>query len=305
MKDTQLRELKRWFRTYSRSFAMRDPDDQRNLDLKTDHTRRVCEAILDIGRSLRLNADDLRLAEAAALLHDAGRFEQYRRYHTFMDSKSEDHAELGVRVLEDHGVLDSLNREEARILRSAVRVHNRLAIPKNMDETCLLFSRLLRDADKVDVYKVVTDYYRIAHESPNETIQLDLPDVPEISESVVRDIRNRHVVLKEHLRTLNDFKLLQMGWIYDIYFPRTFQIVRERRYLDLILRSMPDRKEIRGLGGRLRADLDRFCAESAVRPPHPAGRDRRPSWRNGRKHIRETGCSKQERESIKRTRGFS
>ncbi|MBL7226115.1 MAG: HD domain-containing protein [Desulfobacteraceae bacterium] len=45
------------------------------MDLKADHTSRVCEAIVNIGRSLDLSREDLCLAEAAALLHDIGRFE--------------------------------------------------------------------------------------------------------------------------------------------------------------------------------------------------------------------------------------
>jgi HD superfamily phosphohydrolase YqeK len=239
---------------------MGNPDEQRNLDLKIEHTHRVCEVILDIGQSLSLNTEDLRLAEAAALLHDVGRFEQYWKYRTFMDSKSEDHAKLGVSVLEKKSVLEDLDENDARIIRCAVLYHNRLIIPEEEDGRCLLHCRLLRDADKIDVYKVVTDYYQIAHESPNEAIQLDLPDRPEISVSVMEDIRNKQVVKKEHLQTLNDFKLLQMGWIYDINFPHTFDLIRERQYLDLILQSMPIRPDIHELGRQLETDLDRFCA---------------------------------------------
>lgn len=245
---------------------MDDPLDQRNQDLKIEHTERVREAILDIGRSLNLSANLLRLAEAAALFHDIGRFEQYYTYRTFMDSKSVDHAVLGAEILRSENVLKMLDDDEARILQCAVLYHNRLAIPSNEDEVCLFFSRLLRDADKIDVYQVVTEYYQISHKALNESIQLNLPDRPEISDSVLQDIRNRQVVHKDHLRTLTDFKLLQMGWIYDMHFKRTFEIVRERRYLDLILRSMPVGPDVRELGMQLQNDLDAFCDDSVNKP---------------------------------------
>ena len=263
MEQSKLKQLKDWFGGYVRDYAMDDPMHQRNLDLKVDHTRRVCQAILDVGKSLDLSPAELRLAEAIALLHDVGRFEQYHVYQTYVDSKSEDHAKLGIRVLEKHNILTEIDESESSIIRCSILYHNRLMIPEIQDKPCLFYSRLIRDADKLDVYKVVTDYYQVAHKEYNETIQLDLPDRPEITESVVKDIRDKQVVHKDYLRTLNDFKLLQMGWIYDMHFKRSFEIVRERRYLDLILQSMPDHPDIQELGLQLQNDLEQFCA----RPP--------------------------------------
>ena len=85
-----LPRLKAWFEDYIRRFSSDDPIVQGTMDLKTEHTRRACEAILNIGGSLDLFREDLCMAEAVALLHDIGRFEQYRRYRTFSDYRSED-----------------------------------------------------------------------------------------------------------------------------------------------------------------------------------------------------------------------
>ena len=104
--QTLLPALKARFGDYVRRFASDDPIVQENMDLKAEHTRRVCEAILDVGRSLRLSAEDLCLAETSALLHDIGRFEQYRCYRTFADYKSEDHAALGVKVIQTERALE-------------------------------------------------------------------------------------------------------------------------------------------------------------------------------------------------------
>ena len=54
----------------------------------------VCKEILNIGEQIELNNDELRLSEVIALFHDIGRFEQYAHYKTFVDRKSENHAEL-------------------------------------------------------------------------------------------------------------------------------------------------------------------------------------------------------------------
>ena len=59
--------------------------------LKEKHSLRVCNEILNIGKNHNLTDNNLRLAEAMALFHDIGRFEQYTRYQTFVDKKSENH----------------------------------------------------------------------------------------------------------------------------------------------------------------------------------------------------------------------
>jgi len=58
-----------------------------------------------LGKGLHLNQKDLNLAKTIALLHDVGRFEQYERYRTFDDYKSEDHVHLSLNVLNQEEVL--------------------------------------------------------------------------------------------------------------------------------------------------------------------------------------------------------
>lgn len=236
-----LPRLKAWFEEYILRFSSDDPVVRENVDLKAVHTRRVCEAVLDIGGSLDLSTEDLCVAEAVALLHDIGRFEQYRRYRTFADYRSEDHAALGVAVIKENRILDGLESANADIIPKVVGYHNRASLPAGEEERCLFFLKLLRDADKVDIWHVVTDYYENKGSKRNPTIELDLPDREEVSEPVYRALMNGKLAQMTDLKTLNDFKLLQMGWVYDVNFPRTFQIVRERRYLEKIRDALPQK----------------------------------------------------------------
>jgi len=235
-----LPRLKAWFEDYIIRFSSYDLIVQKSMDLKAEHSRRVCEAIVNIGGSLDLSREDLCLAEAAALLHDIGRFEQYSRYRTFSDYRSEDHAALGVKVIQAGRVLHGLEPALAEMIVRVVGYHNRADLPVGEEERCLFFLKLLRDADKVDIWRVVTDYYQNAGHDRNQTIELDLPDRPQISDPVYNALMNGQLVQMADLKTLNDFKLLQIGWIYDINFPRTFQIIRENGYLEMIRDALPD-----------------------------------------------------------------
>jgi hypothetical protein len=237
--QTLLPELKLWFEDYVSRFSSDDSLIQENIVLKTEHTRRVCEAIKDIGASLNLTGEDLCLAEIAALLHDIGRFEQYKRYRTFADYKSEDHARLGVQVIQDERPLQDLEQEKADMILRMVGYHNRANLPQDEEDRCLFFLKLLRDADKVDIWHVVTEYYQSTRNSRNPALELDLPDEDRVSDSAYEALMKGNLVQMTDLESLNDFKLLQLGWIYDLNFPRTFQIVRERMYLEKIRQALP------------------------------------------------------------------
>ena len=261
--------LRHWFEDYVIQFSSDEPMVQASMDLKVDHTRKVCDAIVDIGKSLNLSRKDLCIAEACALLHDIGRFEQFRRYRTFSDARSEDHAALGVKVLKETRVMDRLAPATADTVLWAVGYHNRASLPDGEDGPRLFFLKLLRDADKIDIWRVVTDYYQQTGDSRNKTIELDLADTDLISDPVYGALKNGKIASIADLRTLNDFKLLQIGLIYDINFPRTFQIVQEKGYLEIIRDALP-RASVRAkeIYDRARAYLDGKCAGGPSVSPH-------------------------------------
>jgi len=244
MNEGIVADLKNWFTNYVQSFKSSDPDLRQNIALKEEHTRRVCSEILDIGKELGLNDEELRLAEVIALFHDIGRFGQYARYRTFVDVNSVNHAEHGVKMLRKNGVLNDLDESIRDMILQIISYHNRAALPQEETEKCLFFTKLLRDADKLDIWRVVTDYYRRKNGKRNGAIELDLPDTPEISDDVYDDLMKGRIVDVTHLKNLNDFKLLQIGWIYDVNFAPTFQSIRGRGYLEMIREALPKSEKV-------------------------------------------------------------
>lgn len=240
-------DLKEWFDNYVYTFKTGDKNQRENIALKEEHTRRVRKEILDIGKELELDEHALCLAETIALFHDIGRFEQYARYQTFVDSRSVDHALLGVKILEDNTVLRSLDKPVQDLILRTIRYHNRATLPREETETCLFFAKLLRDADKLDIWRVVTDHYHQEKDKRNDAIEYGLPDTPVISEEVYYDLMNKKIVDITHVRNLNDFKLLQIGWVFDINFSSTLQRVKTRHYLDMIRDVLPKTKKIKDI----------------------------------------------------------
>lgn len=249
MNEKNVQYLKDWFFHYVQKFKQGDINFQENITLKENHTMRVCKEIVDIGKQIGLNNDELRLAEVIALFHDIGRFEQYAYYRTFVDNKSVNHAELGVQILKDNKVLVALDESKQSLILRTISYHNRASLPKNETDACLMYTKLLRDADKLDIWRVVTDYYNQKNGKQNAALELDLPNTSGVSEAVCQDIINSRIVDIKHLKNLNDFKLLQMGWVFDINFDATFHCVQSRRYMEMIGDALPKSKDIQDVIG--------------------------------------------------------
>ncbi len=256
MDKKNVEHFKQWFADYTRTFDSTNSDLQQNIDLKREHTKRVCAEALTLGRALDLCAADLHLVEIIALFHDVGRFEQYAQYQTFRDQDSINHAELGVKILQDNQVLKQMDDTVQDLIFRVIGYHNRQSLPEGEDERCLLFTKLLRDADKLDIWRVVNGYYHNTGGKRNPAIGLGLPDTPEISPSVCEDLMAEHVVCIDHVHNLNDLKLLQAAWIYDLNYAPTLQTVKERDYLGQIRDALPKSEQVALIFAKIDTYLD-------------------------------------------------
>jgi putative nucleotidyltransferase with HDIG domain len=237
---TALLNLHLWFKNYVNGFLSGETESDINIELKKNHTLRVRDAIIDVGKSISLHEDDISIAEACAILHDIGRFAQYRKYGTFADSKSENHAAMGVKIIREHEVLKNFPYECREIIIQSVGCHNMAAIPTGFNPESVEFLKLIRDADKIDILYVVTEYYMNSVSGTNRAVEMHLPDTEIISDEVFKPLASGRIAQVKNLRTLNDFKLYQMGWIYDLNYRRSMQIIKERKYLERLRAALPE-----------------------------------------------------------------
>lgn len=244
MNQHDLDTLKAWFSGYYETFSPSCDEDRKNFDVKRKHTDAVCSNTLLISRDLELDDQRTLLAEAVALFHDVGRFPQYRQYKTFQDSISVNHAALGAKVLIENAVLRDLPDKEQDLIVRAVTLHNVLAIPGDLDQDLLQQVRMIRDADKLDIWRICLEYYAQPRSDRASAVGLGLPDVPEYSPAILTNLHQRKLVLLSSLKTLTDFKLLQLAWIFDVNFPATFRILAQRQYIDRFAVTLPKTNDI-------------------------------------------------------------
>jgi len=245
MKKSELTHLKNWFADYVSGYYTADSEYNRAIRLKEEHTKRVCDNIVMLGKSLDISEQEMLLAETMALLHDIGRFKQYAINGTFNDMDSVNHARLGLQQIGIHKILRIFSKYEKRLIAKAVAYHNVAVLPNAEDKKILFFMRLLRDADKLDIWKVVIDYYHERKKNPSTTIELGLPDEHTCSPKILQALMEHRLARIEHLKTLNDFKLLQIGWVFDLNFVPSFQALQNRKYIEQIASILPQSKEVK------------------------------------------------------------
>ena len=192
------------------------------IRLKTEHTLRVAGNCARIAAGLQMDSDSEDFAWLLGLLHDIGRFEQARRYGTFVDSVSVDHAELGADLLFRDGLIGEFPVQEIpayrlSILETAIRLHNRLSLPEGQDGETRRFCDLIRDADKADIFRVVTElsYEERAGTSRGLLQEAEGP----------RDIRKNRF----------DAHISHCCMAFELVYPESRKIVREQGFLGRML----------------------------------------------------------------------
>ncbi|WP_269849097.1 HD domain-containing protein [Methanosarcina horonobensis] len=184
MQKEDLDFFRKWFFGYVKQFSSPDSFIQENIDLKIEHTGRVCKNILLLAKSEKVSEKECILAEVIALFHDLGRFEQFMRYKTFRDSESENHALMGIKILNKEKILSRISGKEESLILKAIEYHNLMEIPENIEAFSKLhfFTRLIRDADKIDILRLACEEYSEEKKHQNPALELYLP--------ILRGIRN-------------------------------------------------------------------------------------------------------------------
>lgn len=211
------------FKSYVDGFCGIGP----GVNLKYAHSLRVAALSERIAQSLSMEKEDIDLAWLIGILHDIGRFEQLRRYQTFFDYRSMDHAKYGVHVLFEEGHIKDFiaSSEENDVIRAAIGEHNVYEVRGVLSKRELHFARLIRDADKLDIFRVYVMY----REKNINVWNVDWSDLEKqsISDSVMAQARARRLVKMQSKATFMDFYVGALCFYFDLNFPISRKIAWE------------------------------------------------------------------------------
>ena len=214
------------FQDYTARYDASDP----LIRAKAEHTLRVAENCRRIAESLDMSPEDVDLAWLLGLLHDIGRFEQVRRYGTLVDSDSVDHAAFGADLLFNDGLIDafpieSLSPDGLLLLETAIRLHNRLTLPEELLPREKIFCDLIRDADKADIFRVLSE---LPFEARMGSSRALLHEADGASPEVMACVFQHRCVPRDIRRTRFEGRISHVCMAFELVYPETRRIVREQ-----------------------------------------------------------------------------
>lgn len=201
------------------------------IRVKIGHIERVAGIAKEIAKSLNLKEEDIQLAELIGLLHDIGRFEQVRRYDTFIDQKSVNHGELGVEILFQQGLIREFieDTQYDEIIKKSILNHNRNQDAIQTDnERERLQSKIIRDADKVDII------YMLSFENKETAWGSSNIDKGNITEEIYREFKEEKAICYDQRKTAVDNLVSHFAYVFDFNYDYALQMVKEKEYFKKI-----------------------------------------------------------------------
>lgn len=195
------------------------------IELKIKHTFRVMRLCEMIATNLNLSKEEIEIAKIIGLLHDIGRFEQWKDYETYEDSISLDHANLGVKILKKDNYIRKYieNDKYEDIILKSVKYHNKYLLPKNMNNKEKMFANIIRDADKIDILYL--------HTIGDINLEID----NEFSKEVYESLLNKKAIDRKELKNLTDRLSITLGFIFDTNYKESIEYLKNKKYFDTII----------------------------------------------------------------------
>lgn len=246
------KHVRQTFAAYVKNYDDTDP----KIKLKIDHTYRVAVLCEQIAKSQGLSEEEVDLSWLTGMLHDVGRFEQLKKYQTFNDAESVDHAQYGADILFVEGKIRDYVVDDAKdvLLEKVIRLHNVYRLPDDVSPKERIFCDILRDADKIDILKVNVEIP--AEEIYNVTTE-ELRNA-EVTDEVLKNFKEQHAILRSLKRTAIDNLVGHISFVYEIVYPISLKLVKEQGYLMKMMNFQSDNEKTQRQFAEIRRQVEAY-----------------------------------------------
>ena len=204
------------------------------IELKYNHTKRVANLMILIASKMNLSTREIILAYLIGLFHDLGRFEQVNREHKFTNLHF-DHGAYSNKILFNDNLINKfeVSSNLYLLIRKAVYFHNKKDIPSNLDEYEDLFVKMIRDADKIDIIRVMSNSYQEF-------------SVPPKNELMDKYLSGDTLDLKL-INNKSEKALLHLSFMKDLSFAESFEVLKETGNIESYLSNINVKEEYKEL----------------------------------------------------------
>lgn len=219
----------RGFEEYLKSYDLNDA----KINHKMMHTCAVVKLSEYITRDLNLDNEDIELAKVIALLHDIGRFEQAKSFGDFVDYRTMNHADYGVKVLFEDGLIRKFVEDNKydNIILKAIKNHNKYEIENGLMEEELLHSKIIRDADKTDSFRAKSVDSVKVMANIDEAVMIK----QKITDEIFNDFMSHKTIVSNKRKTFVDMWVSYIAFIFDYNFNSGLKYIKENNYINILV----------------------------------------------------------------------
>lgn len=203
------------------------------IELKRQHRKRVLDASKYMAKTMNLPEEDETIAEIIAILHDIGRFEQWKKNRSYVDTERIQHAYLGAQMLQKGWIRYFIpeTREYDEIIIKAVKLHRELHLPHELTERERFFCNLIRDADRIDIFYQCTRNkdFDILFEIKEEVEERSLSNAVKLAL-----LKNESISFKE-VRNRLDLIGLRISLLSQFTFKSGIDYIKEKGYVEKMI----------------------------------------------------------------------
>ena len=237
------------FKKYVNNFDV----ENEHIKGKYYHSLRVSILMKRFAKTLKMSKQNILVAEHIGLLHDIGRFSQLADYQTFDDLISIDHGDLGIDILFDQNLIEDYDilEEDYAVLKDAIIYHNKNEISDKLTEKSLIFAKLIRDCDKIDILNLIIEK------------RIDLPDDYYFSpsEKVRRDFMDYKTIDSKDLENNSDKILQKLALIFDLNYKISYEYIRDYDILAKIYYLLEEKETLKEYFDEINEYINRQCKE--------------------------------------------
>ena len=123
---------------------------------------------------------------------------------------------------------------------------------------------------------MVTADYKLSDAATPDFVRLGLKDDGLYSPQALQAIKEKRLISKSAITRLNDFKLMQISWVFDINFTPALQKVRDRGYIPAIIATLPASDELNSILNQVEEYMIRIDQTVSERPGDHGRRSSQP-----------------------------
>jgi 5'-deoxynucleotidase YfbR-like HD superfamily hydrolase len=240
--DTILKECNLAFEEFFQALIIDFPENQHQIEEIRGHSLRVVSTSMVMADVLLQTEEEKRIAIINAMFHDFGKASLLSKNMEPLVIQRE-HATISSKIIQQLDFFQSLSAEEQLIIIRSVENHNQIKLPKLDNDQQMMFAKLLRDADKLDVFDASFRYFKERY-TIQPLISRELNNNIEVSDKILKSIWAGKPAAYEDMKSMNDYKLVLISMVFDLNYKYTFRVMSEKQYIQKIYETLPKRDSI-------------------------------------------------------------